>query len=567
VSSARDNSAFRVEFKDINGVGPATASILVPNTGTQVWRNTAPVQVALDAGQHQMRIYFETAGTLLDYVVFTPDGLSAEYFEPLEISTNIGAAPRLPGVANAVTAGGAVVAAPVSWDAVAPASYAQVGSFVVNGTSDFGSGLSATVNVNPIVSVDPVNVRIGISQNLVMPAGVTVRYADGTSGTVAVTWAPINPADLKRLGTFSVTGAAAFTDIPVSATVKVVPYLIGTPNSSGVLEAYTGVANAFDDDTGTFFYASGRLNQNSRYIGLDLGAGNAQVIEKVRFYLSEDDVADLGGTLQIQGSNTSATAGMTVLATLPLPLSPGWQEIAVTNTTAWRYLRLIRTTAGFFRITELQFYAPMTLPYVTIDGLEILASGAGVTATYTISVNNLPQVSGIELEFELDGAFLRGKDYNAIGFDYFGEGNYGGPIYWSNVGDTWIGKVTLINQAGVSGDADILELTFDVIEGVVGIADVKLNYLRMSFDGVEVYPFILKDTATTEFVKWYSRYDVNRDGVVDLNDLTFALMYLMLDSTDPDWDVAKIADVNGDGFIDIDDLLLILANYTIPYYA
>jgi hypothetical protein len=33
------------------------------------------------------------------------------------------------------------------------------------------------------------------------------------------------------------------------------------------------------------------------------------------------------------------------------------------------------------------------------------------------------------------------------------------------------------------------------------------------------------------------------------------------------WDAALAADFNGDGVVDISDLILILANYTIPYYS
>ena len=67
--------------------------------------------------------------------------------------------------------------------------------------------------------------------------------------------------------------------------------------------------------------------------------------------------------------------------------------------------------------------------------------------------------------------------------------------------------------------------------------------------------------------KSYSPYDLNKDGVIDLNDVTYALKYFMAHEGDADWDAAKAADFDGSGQIDVGDLLLILANYTIPYYG
>jgi len=204
---------------------------------------------------------------------------------------------------------------------------------------------------------------------------------------------------------------------------------------------------------------------------------------------------------------------------------------------------------------------------VSISGPAVVASGANTTATYTISVTNMPTVSGIELEFEVDGNFLSSNSFVAPDFSFLGEWTFGTPIYWRQVGDKWVGKVTLYNLDGVAGDLDIIDLIFNVPEGVVGVADVKLNYIRMSFFGDEVFPVVSNDVVTTEFVKWYSPYDLNKDGTVDLNDLTWALQYLMVTKDDPEWAIAYVADFDESGMIDISDLLLIMANYSTPYYG
>ena len=216
------------------------------------------------------------------------------------------------------------------------------------------------------------------------------------------------------------------------------------------------------------------------------------------------------------------------------------------------------------------YFYPDDTALVYINGTESVATGAGAVVSYTISARHMPAVSGIELEFEVDGDFLSSKEFTAgTDFSFMEMGNYGTPIFWKNVGNIWIGKATLISSiaGGASGDADIFTMVFDVREGSLGTADVKINYVKMSYAAVAVPVVVAKGVATTEFVQYYSPFDVNKDGVIDLNDLTFAMQYLTAKAGDANWDEAKIADVNNSGEVDIDDLIEILANYTVPYYS
>ena len=59
----------------------------------------------------------------------------------------------------------------------------------------------------------------------------------------------------------------------------------------------------------------------------------------------------------------------------------------------------------------------------------------------------------------------------------------------------------------------------------------------------------------------YDVYDVNRDGVVNLLDITRAQRYYGLTVEDATWNA--IADVNSDGVVDIADLILILNHFTV----
>ena len=120
---------------------------------------------------------------------------------------------------------------------------------------------------------------------------------------------------------------------------------------------------------------------------------------------------------------------------------------------------------------------------------------------------------------------------------------------------------------GISGSFDIFEVEFAVAANKLGPTDVILDVGMTSFQGGQFDSVIGNGTVTTEFMKWYSKFDVNKDDVIDLNDITFALQYLLVTEFDAEWAVAYVADVNDDGVISAADLSLILANYTVPYYG
>jgi len=115
-------------------------------------------------------------------------------------------------------------------------------------------------------------------------------------------------------------------------------------------------------------------------------------------------------------------------------------------------------------------------------------------------------------------------------------------------------------------DIDIIDLVFDVAVDVVGATEIKINNVKLAFGGKEVVVSILYNTASTIFEKNYSPYDLNKDGIVDILDLSLALKYLNTHAGDTYWDEAKKVDYNGDNIIDLNDLYILLENYTIPYF-
>ncbi|MCL2060509.1 MAG: hypothetical protein FWH01_15905 [Oscillospiraceae bacterium] len=216
---------------------------------------------------------------------------------------------------------------------------------------------------------------------------------------------------------------------------------------------------------------------------------------------------------------------------------------------------------------------PPILSFVTISGPASVVTGSGVTVNYIISACDMPLFSVAELEFEVDADFLTPKGATAMnGFAFLNEGNYGTPIYWKNESGKWIGNVTLIKSGiaptlpGEIIDIDIIDLVFDVAVDVVGATEIKINNVKLAFGGKEVVVSILYNTASTIFEKNYSPYDLNKDGIVDILDLSLALKYLNTHAGDTYWDEAKKVDYNGDNIIDLNDLYILLENYTIPYF-
>ena len=211
------------------------------------------------------------------------------------------------------------------------------------------------------------------------------------------------------------------------------------------------------------------------------------------------------------------------------------------------------------------------VPFIVLSGPDSVVTGAGATATYTISAKDMHPLSAIDIEITVDGSILSSKEFTIeSGFERLSDANYGTELFWTNVGDIWTGRAILYTRAagGLSGDFEIFTMVFSVAEGELGSTDVKLNYALTSFGGDPIPSGIAGNgIVTTDLLQWYSPFDLNKDGVIDLNDITFALQYLLLEDGDTGWDVAKVADVNNENIIDARDLSLILSNYTIPYYG
>ncbi|MCL1809189.1 MAG: dockerin type I domain-containing protein [Clostridiales bacterium] len=227
-------------------------------------------------------------------------------------------------------------------------------------------------------------------------------------------------------------------------------------------------------------------------------------------------------------------------------------------------------------------------PYVSVNKDAVLVSVSvdeesdiDKDVEVTLSVRNAKNLLTFEAEFTIDGDMLAGKGIETLsGF----TGIDG--IFWSYLGgSTWKGKVTLAYKAGsdeglTAEAADIAKLVFspraigDTALTLSGVqisglaADGKITYYKESV--IEV-----GEAATNIDQRIFSKYDLNRDGIVDALDLGIMLLYCGFDNDSPAWDTlvkvndsrgkgvtASMCDVNEDGLIDMLDLLDLFIHYT-----
>ena len=105
---------------------------------------------------------------------------------------------------------------------------------------------------------------------------------------------------------------------------------------------------AADGDINTFYDYS---QANGGYTGLDLGS--AKVIKRIRYYPRSNAANRMVGG-KFQGSNDKST--YTDLYTISSTPQVQGNEVAISNSTGYRYVRYLGPDGGFCNIAEMEFY-------------------------------------------------------------------------------------------------------------------------------------------------------------------------------------------------------------------
>jgi hypothetical protein len=199
----------------------------------------------------------------------------------------------------------------------------------------------------------------------------------------------------------------------------------------------------------------------------------------------------------------------------------------------------------------------------------------GQPATYTVSMGNGNGTNIVTISITADGDYLNLATVEPLN-DFFMLGT----ATWNNVGaNLWKTTVTLMYPGllPASGSVDILKITGSARELVgqttVTLSDPALIGNTGSGSGPLLAEVAIPDAVTdiVARVPVYSKWDLNRDGTVDMLDVSVALYFYLMTDADPNWETilyndrcAKDADVNGDGVVNQADLIEIMANFG-PY--
>ncbi|MCL1810002.1 MAG: amidohydrolase family protein [Clostridiales bacterium] len=249
----------------------------------------------------------------------------------------------------------------------------------------------------------------------------------------------------------------------------------------------------------------------------------------------------------------------------------------------------IPTCTGTYKVTvQAENYLGSDTKELTIEIGAVVKVKLGVAEVsgiegdveYTLSIGGAQDVLDIEFVFEVDSSMLSWKGLDTLN----GFTTVDGIAWRSMGGDIWRGTATIAYPAGDSvgfttvGDTVIAKLVF--APRALGDAAVKLlGFKAVGYvDGVTQYldSIIVTGEATTFIDKLiYSKYDLNKDGVVDALDLGIMLLYCGFDKDSLNWDTlvkvndskgkgvtASMCDVNEDGVIDMLDLLDLFIHYT-----
>ncbi len=149
--------------------------------------------------------------------------------QPAGVSTTAKTAPTLPATARVTWSNGDVTDEAVTWDAINPSFYENVGTFTASGkVSSTGQGVSCKVTVKAAaatataVSAKAVDITTTAGVAPQLPASVEVTWSDGTVTKEVISWNAVSASAYAQAGSFDVTGTiAAAPGIQATAHVTV----------------------------------------------------------------------------------------------------------------------------------------------------------------------------------------------------------------------------------------------------------------------------------------------------------------------------------------------------------
>ena len=258
------------------------------------------------------------SGTLRLYFTINDTGLSVVSFEEVEVNTEEGIAPVLPGTVTANLSGGTKEEMEVSWPAIEEAKYAKAGEFFLTGEVA-GESLRpiARIVVRGIIGVEQISLVAVVGTTPGLPGQINVYKSDGSEELANVSWNLEGVSFEGEAGTIiKVEGTVEGTDLKAVASVRLAAATVSTTNmalntsKSGLPLAIAFVSSGLDnpfnatDGNKTFTSTSSKViwsdwergvyHTDNNWMGVILGSGNnveKKTINKVSVGFMEEDGA------------------------------------------------------------------------------------------------------------------------------------------------------------------------------------------------------------------------------------------------------------------------------------
>ena len=193
--------------------------------------------------------------------------------------------------------------------------------------------------------------------------------------------------------------------------------------------------------------------------------------------------------------------------------------------------------------------ASLAVPAVVTDNTAI---------PFTFSLEQMSKVATVSFSFEKTSALNCTNLIGLNGFTSLG-------IKWTD-SDHGVMALSYL-QGGAGGSLTKADLTdvarlimaTEMTSGSCGVKLTGVTVTGYDNNGEPVYltSEIKKADAETNITD-RNRYDLNKDGVVDLLDITFAQKYYRYTPDSQGWSSVSHCDLDGNNIIDIEDMILVL---------
>ncbi|RKU12490.1 hypothetical protein C6503_17015, partial [Candidatus Poribacteria bacterium] len=175
----------------------------------------------------------------------------------------------------------------------------------------------------------------------------------------------------------------------------------------------------------------------------------------------------------------------------------------------------------------------------------------GDTFTLRLSANDVTDLAGWQTDISFDPAVLEAVEVSEGDFLNVKSGE---TFFWQGAIDNAAGKIKGISTAKLKGSGNgtgtLLLVTFKT--KATGETRVTFSNFFAGASSGETIPSDAPEIVITVEDRKYPAWDVNQDGVVNIQDLILVAQYLGSDAS-----INRQADVNGDGTINVLDLIAV----------